>query len=160
MGFNSGFKGLISAYIAVGQQSATCFDCHAAIFRVCFCTGMCYSLQVHMRTEILLCAWAYCNEPSELQWLQKGFPCRTAPIQLASVGLSCEDPCVFAPATNCSTHCNLLYMANYKNLMCTLWCQSPYAVQVMTFISLLQTWSTNLTFRGPCIVVYFYNKTN
>jgi len=31
---------LISAYIAVGQQSATCFDCHAVIFRVCFCTGM------------------------------------------------------------------------------------------------------------------------
>jgi hypothetical protein len=50
------------------------------------------------------------------------------------------------------------YMANYKNAMCTVWCHSPHAVQVMTFISLLQTWSTNLTFRGPYIVVYFYNK--
>ena len=67
----------------------------------------CYYLYVHVRTEILLCSWAYCNEPSELQLLQKGFPSRTAPIHLTSVGVSREDPCVFAPATDFSTHCNL-----------------------------------------------------
>jgi hypothetical protein len=31
------------------------------------------------------------------------------------------------------------YMANYKHFMCALRCPSPHAVQVMAFVSLLQT---------------------